>query len=408
MKINRSGTENRLRKNARSLSGKLAESEPWHHLLFDAESDAIFLLDCETMLFLDANKAALKLYGYSLEEFVTLRHIDVSGEPEKTERSLRNRDTRISLRLHKKKDGTVFPVEISGSYFESRGRLLHVAIIRNISERLKAEAALQLFRALIDRTKDCIEVIDPETGRFLDANEEACRYHGYSREEYLHLSLFDIDPGVDRSRFKQNTKKLRELGGFRHESVHRRKDGSTFPVETDINYVQLDRGYVVAVVRDITERKRAENAMKENEERLKTQTKELEQKNLALMELAEHIERTKNKIKDDMAANVSETILPLVKKLRLKGASQKYAALLELHLKDLAASFGRKITDQQTGLSPKEIEICNALKGSLTSKEISELMGISSKTVDCHRRNIRKKLALTGKKINLHTHLKAL
>jgi PAS domain S-box-containing protein len=123
------------------------------------------------------------------------------------------------------------------------------------SER-NTDEALMLFRALIDRSNDGIEVIDPETGRFLDVNETACRAHGYTRDEYLTLSVRDVAPTSDPAAWARNLEQLRRLGSRLHVGLHRRKDGSTFPVEVNITYVRLNRDYIVAVVRDVTERRR--------------------------------------------------------------------------------------------------------------------------------------------------------
>ena len=97
----------------------LRDSEERYRRLFEAETDAVLLLDCETERFLDANPAALKLYGYSREEFLRLTTDDISAEPEKTRQTIAAGQTRVPLRWHRKKDGTVFPVEISGSYFDA-------------------------------------------------------------------------------------------------------------------------------------------------------------------------------------------------------------------------------------------------------------------------------------------------
>jgi PAS domain S-box-containing protein len=139
----------------------------------------------------------------------------------------------------------------------------------DISERKRAEEALLLFRALIDRSHDGIEVIDPETGRFLDVNETACLAHGYTRDEYLKLSVRDVAPTSDPSAWGRNLAELRRLGSRLHVGLHRRKDGSTIPVEVNITYVRLNRDYIVAVVRDISERRRAEEALRRSEERLR-------------------------------------------------------------------------------------------------------------------------------------------
>lgn len=133
--------------------------------------------------------------------------------------------------------------------------------------RKRAEEDLFLFRALIDRTTDAIEVVDPETGRFLDVNEKACLAHGYTREEYLALHVSDIDPVVAGRPWGEVIAERRRAGGTIFESLHRRKDGSTFPVEVNLNHIHLGRDYLVAVVRDITERKQAEAALRASEER---------------------------------------------------------------------------------------------------------------------------------------------
>ncbi|MFH0964639.1 MAG: PAS domain S-box protein [Planctomycetota bacterium] len=138
---------------------------------------------------------------------------------------------------------------------------LAAALQARNAERKRAEEALKLFRALVDRSNDTIEVIDPETGRFLDVNEKGCADLGYSRQELLSLRVPDVDPGMDPSSYPEVVKQLRKAGSWSMESRHLRKDGTPFPVEINLSYVQLDRDYIVAVVRDITERKRAEEEL---------------------------------------------------------------------------------------------------------------------------------------------------
>jgi PAS domain S-box-containing protein len=141
-------------------------------------------------------------------------------------------------------------------------------IAEDITERKRAEQALTLFRSLIDHTNDTIEVIDPESGRFLDVNEQACRAHGYTREEYLALTVPEIDSLIAARPWEETMEEVRRSGSLIIESQHRRKDGSVFPVEVNANYIRLDRDYHVAVVRDITERKRAEEALRQTQAEL--------------------------------------------------------------------------------------------------------------------------------------------
>jgi len=82
--------------------------------------------------------------------------------------------------------------------------------------------------------------------------------------------------------------------------------------------------------------------------------------------------------------------------------------LLQYHLEELTSSFGRKITEKSVRLTPREIEICNMVKGGLASKEISNLLNISCQTVEKHRKNIRHKLGISNKDINLTSFLQKL
>jgi PAS domain S-box-containing protein len=121
----------------------LRESEERYRHLFEAESDAILVVRSDTAEFVDANRAALAMYGYTQEEFLRLTSSDVSAEPEKTRRAITERELKIPLRWHRKKDGTVFPVEITLSFFEVRGRGHHVVVIRDLTEQRRMEAALK-------------------------------------------------------------------------------------------------------------------------------------------------------------------------------------------------------------------------------------------------------------------------
>ena len=156
------------------------------------------------------------------------------------------------------------------SYFpiEGAGGIDRVAcVLRDVTDQKKAEHALKLFRTLIDQCSDAVEVVDPETLQLLDINEKACKDLGYTRDELLSLTVYDVDPSADIAGHSSVLTNLREAGSVIKETVHRRKDGSTFPVETSLKYVQLDRNYVVAVSRDISNRKDAEDALRESEDR---------------------------------------------------------------------------------------------------------------------------------------------
>jgi PAS domain S-box-containing protein len=207
-----------------------------------------------------------QLIGHSLAETMGESVFETTVKP-RLDEAFKGKVVKFQKRY---KYPTIGERDFSVSYFPIEGPtgVDRVAcILQDITEQKQAEHDLKLFRTLIDQSNDAVQVVDPETLRFLDVNEKACKDLGYSREELLAMTVFDINPKVDESSRAQVLERVREFGFVVQEGVHRRKDGSIFPVETSLRYVQLDRTYVVAVSRDITERKRAEDALHEREEK---------------------------------------------------------------------------------------------------------------------------------------------
>jgi PAS domain S-box-containing protein len=157
--------------------------------------------------------------------------------------------------------------------------------------------------------------------------------------------------------------------------------------------------------REITERKKVEQALIGSESKLQKQKLALEQKNIALREIIAQIEVEKRKIKNDIETNINIVVSPILKKLKIEKAPPKYVDLLQYHLRKLTSSFGSKVTEKNLKLTPREIEICNMIKGGLASKDISNLLSISYRTVEKHRRNIRQKIGISNKNINLTSFL---
>jgi len=123
--------------------GEIRESEERHRTVFDVESDAITLIDTQTLRLVEVNRAATTLYGYDRDEMGRMTAADLSAEPEQTASAISagGDAVRIPLRYHRKKDGTVFPVEIAARFFTLRGRSILLAAIRDVTERQQAQEA---------------------------------------------------------------------------------------------------------------------------------------------------------------------------------------------------------------------------------------------------------------------------
>lgn len=148
-------------------------------------------------------------------------------------------------------------------------RALVDTVARNVGDSFRLHLAvsqLQQFRDLLDESSDSVFVTDPDSGRFMDVNGRACSSLGYSRDELLGMKAMDIESVMpNKSAWNSHVKALKKSGTVLREGEQRRKDGSTFPVEVSVKYVSREGGnYIVAIARDITERKKAKDKLIES------------------------------------------------------------------------------------------------------------------------------------------------
>ncbi|MHC4212404.1 MAG: ATP-binding protein [Planctomycetota bacterium] len=158
----------------------------------------------------------------------------------------------------------------------------------SLAQRKQSEEKVALFRNLIERSNDCIFVIEPKWGRIIDVNERACDSLGYKKQELLTMTLKDIDESIaDDAEWHTRTDELSDKGDIIHQSQHRKKDGSNFFVETSFKLVSQEKqDHIIAVARDITERKQAEQRQAEFIRELRTINRKVESINQELKDFA--------------------------------------------------------------------------------------------------------------------------
>lgn len=125
------------------IENDLIENKNKYSLLFNSMLDAAIIVDQDELRIVEANKTATSLYGYSAEEFVGMSALDLSAEPEKTVSSIKDPYIYVPIRYHRKKNGAVFPVEITTGTLVLNGRPTVISIIRDISIRFELEEALK-------------------------------------------------------------------------------------------------------------------------------------------------------------------------------------------------------------------------------------------------------------------------
>jgi PAS domain S-box-containing protein len=159
-----------------------------------------------------------------------------------------------------------------GLFLEEEDALLEAVCekLGRIAELKQTTDKLRLFRTLIDQSNDCIFILEPKWGRFLDVNDRACKSLGYSRKELLEMSIKDIEEFPEGFSWQQRIEELKLKGDIIIQGRNKCKDGTRFFAETSLKFVKEEKeDYIIAVARDITARKQAEEALRESETRYK-------------------------------------------------------------------------------------------------------------------------------------------
>jgi diguanylate cyclase (GGDEF)-like protein/PAS domain S-box-containing protein len=250
--------------------------------LLNSISDTIFLLD-PAGNFVYLNEVAWTSRGYTREEMMgmNLRAINTPEYNVLLEfriNELLNKGHGFFESAHRRKDGSIMPVEINARVTESGGRKLLLAVIRDMTERNLMQDALleseEMFRSMSNNTHDAMIMMD-DAGNISFWNAAAEKIFGYPAQEVIGKELHTfIAPAIYYDAFKKAFGHFTETGegamvGKTRELVALRKSGTEFPVELALASLKLkNRWYAVGIARDISERRHAEELLRENESRL--------------------------------------------------------------------------------------------------------------------------------------------
>jgi PAS domain S-box-containing protein len=246
------------------VSGRLTfianKNEEHYRQLFELESDAIILVDKGAINILDANQATERMYGYTHNEILTLSRFDISAEPELTKKSVEQDLKYIPVIYHKKKDGTIFPVELIISNTEFHDRIVQIIAIRDITLRIQAE---EQYRQIVETANEGICIMDKDF-RITFVNQQVIDMLGYGMEEMIGSVVSDFML-QDDLKDHQDQQELRKQGeGAIYERRLRCKDGSEIMaiVSSKPFFDGLGKfSGSFAMFTDITKRRQAETAL---------------------------------------------------------------------------------------------------------------------------------------------------
>ncbi len=227
------------------------------------------------------NNAACHLLGYTREELLgkTVADINPTLSLEKWQGNWEQLRQRGSLRYEAvlvTQEGRPLPVEVMDHYLSFDGQELCCGIARDITERRRVEVSLreseQKYRLLFDGANDTVCIHDLQ-GRILDVNSMACERLGYTHAELTAMSIGQLDAPEDAQCIPERLEQLMEQGRLTFETVHLCKDGTPISLEVSARRITWEgQPAIMSISRDITERKRAEVAVRESEARLRAIT----------------------------------------------------------------------------------------------------------------------------------------
>ncbi|MBF0295059.1 MAG: PAS domain S-box protein [Magnetococcales bacterium] len=269
--------------NAKRAERELRESEERYRSLFESAPDAIFLADPDNGLLLDANAAACRMTGYSLEEIQGL-HFSQLHPLESRETiwesfkehagDVTNTTPGVAEATLLRKDGRVLPVEITGTVHVNAGKPVLQGVFRDISLRKEAEEGLRLREEILNNMTEGVALIRASDGIIVYANPEFEAMFGYPAQGLIGQNIVVLNAATDRSPEETAQEIIAALNRdrfWRGEVLNRRMDGSTLwcqAVVTQFEHRQYGTVWQT-IHQDITERKKAEQFRQKNEQRLR-------------------------------------------------------------------------------------------------------------------------------------------
>jgi PAS domain S-box-containing protein len=302
-----------------------------------------------------------------------------------------------------------------------------LTMVTDITERKRSEEKnenLLIFLQTLFNTIPSPIFCKDRNGIYLDCNKEFENYTGKKRQEIIGKDVYSMYPNdvadiyheKDLALFRQPGRQV-----YEHPVIY--ADGKKRDVVVNkATYMNADGKLagLVGVMVDISERKQAEEELvryqgrleqlvEERTRDLENKTKALEEVNIALKVLLQQREADKKELEDRFLMNINNLVVPFVEKMDTTSLDQRqraYTSIIKSHLTDIASTMLKKI--HQFNLTPTEVEVASLVKDGRSTKEIVRIMGIAASSINTHRNNIRKKLGISKKEVNLRSRLQSL
>ncbi len=292
-----------------------------------------------------------------------------------------------------------------------------IETLQDISEHRIAEQKLRnseiRYRLLFETANDAIFIF--EDGRVIDCNEKATKLLKCTRDDIFGRTVLEFCPEYQPSgiRSEDVLEKTRQnftpMAARLLEWRFYKMDGSEFDAEVSLTRFSIsDKTYAMAIVRDVTEKKQMIETLRQNKRELDEKSRYLEKVNEALKASLDHREVEKRSIEENMLARIRQFINPYLGRLeqcKMDVDAKAYLKIVETNLGELVSQFSNSLFAKFMDFTPTEIRVANFIREGYGSKEIADFMGLAPSSIQWHRKNIRAKLGLVNKSMNLYTYL---
>jgi len=420
----------------KAVEAQLRESMARYEYLVKHAPAGIYEMDYEDERFVSVNDVMCQYLGYTKDELLAIRPFDLFTE--ESHHSLNDQFSRLQ-RFEKVPESAEYVVEaksgkrlwilLNSRYHYEKGKVKGATgVIYDITKRKEAELALQKsedrLRRVLEKMPIMLVAFD-KSGNIIVWNSECQRITGYEVEEAVEsIGIWKrLFPDKEYRHWVLNEVSKLENRFYDFEVKLVCKDGS----EKTISWSSISDKYPVpgwsfwGVGMDVSEIKEAqtileqanvklEELLKEKRQKLDEKAQRLDDLNAALKVLVNAREDYKRELEENVVSNFKQLITPhldVLKKSQLNAHQMHYFDILESYMNEITSPFARDLSSRNFNLTPQEIKVAGLVKDHKTTKEIARLLHISQSAVIFHRHNIRRKLDLIDKKVNLESYLRS-
>jgi PAS domain S-box-containing protein len=428
----------------RNTQVKLVESRDKYHELYDFAPVGYFTLD-EKVLIRQVNLTGANLLGLQRNKLINTKFADFILPQFQDDfyfhcKRIFESGTKQTCDLKLRKlDGTLFDARLDSIAVKDKvaaSSQIRTAV-SDITERVQAKEVLQeseeKFRLMFNQMVSAsalFEVIfnkrgKPDDYRYIEVNPAFERNTGKTKDQVIGKTLLEVFPDTERYWLQRFEKVTLNGNPIEIENYHQELD-KYFHVTGFVP----KKGQVAVTFVDITDRMRIEKALQmardnlekrvenrtlelmEVNKQLKMKTVSLSEANTAMKVLLKQREADKIELEEKVLLNTKLTVSPYLGKLKnrrkLGNKEKAYIDIIESNLNEIISPFVRSISDKFFKLSPTEMQVINLIRQGKATKGIAETMNLATSTIDFHRNNIRKKIGIKNKQINLSTYLSSL